>query len=591
VSLERLKQFRPKRPSILLLVMGAMLLVGLLPIGVYHRRVLQLSQRKLEATEPVQQTEITRSLVREVQLFDANLYQQLISERQILALTGLIDDINDPAKSPQVTRLLENFIRSSPNVMYLTAVGKNARGNGAGDFPAQQDPFVSNALQRGFIACAQSLRFQSDPLAIGPENRPAIVIAVPLQVGDQFTGMLAAVVSLDSITRRLQEMSGHGRVVYVVDRNGHVVAHPDTRNFVPGTDVSSTYRVAGQIKELPRELRTTQTVRFTIRENGQPMEMFGTYSTIPDLDWAVIAQRSLNNAREDAGVKELNTQALEFVFVMTLIASILGYTFAVAISRPVRRLVASTRAISRGEFHERTPVQGPAEISELAITFNGMAEDLEQYIEKLKQAAAENHELFLGSIRMLSAAIDEKDPYTRGHSARVAKYSALIGQELNLSAEDLDRLRISALLHDVGKIGVDDRVLKKPGALTPEEFTVMKQHPVKGANIMRPVAQLKNVLPGIELHHEHMDGRGYPYGLAGDAIPLMARIIAVADTLDAMTTDRPYQSALQLETALEKIRSVAGPKFDPAVVDALESAVRGGRLRLSVQTVEIPVEV
>ena len=156
-----------------------------------------------------------------------------------------------------------------------------------------------------------------------------------------------------------------------------------------------------------------------------------------------------------------------------------------------------------------------------------------------------------------------------------------------MNAEDLDRLRISALLHDVGKIGVDDRVLKKPGQLTEEEFELMKQHPTKGANIMRPVAQLKEMLPGIELHHERMDGGGYPYGLQGEQIPLMARIIAVADTLDAITTNRPYQSAMDLEYALNRIRSLAVAKFDPKVVAALEAAIANGQLRLSATLVEV----
>src|ERR1700689_290834 len=132
---------------------------------------------------------------------------------------------------------------------------------------------------------------------------------------------------------------------------------------------------------------------------------------------------------------------------------------------------------------------------------------------------------------------------------------------MGLGEEDLDKIRISALLHDVGKIGVDDRVLKKPGALTPEEFELMKQHPSKGANIMRPVAQLKEMLPGIELHHEHVNGGGYPHGLQGNQIPLMARIIAVADTLDVMTTNRPYQSAMDLEFALNRIRSFVNVRF------------------------------
>jgi HD-GYP domain-containing protein (c-di-GMP phosphodiesterase class II) len=569
------------------LVLGAMLLVSALPLGLYHFQVLRLSQEKLTDTESVQQTELTRSVGQEIQLFDVNLYQQLISERQILALTGLLDRVNDPVRGPQVTRLLENFVASNPNILYLTAVGTDAKGAGAGNFRADQDPFVGKALQRAFAACLQSVVFRSEPLALGPENRPAFVMAIPLQVSDQFSGMLAAIVSLDSVLRRLEETSVRGRTVFVVDHSGRVIAHPDTRRFVPGTDLRSSYIVA-QASGLPKDLRTTATVQhFSDIEQGHKAELIGTYSSIPDLGWTVIAQRSLEEARDDAGVKELNAQALTFVLVVTAAAVILGYLFAVGISTPIRALAASTRAISRGEFHERAPVRGAAEISELAQTFNNMAGDIESFIARLKQAAEENRELFLGSIRMLAAAIDEKDPYTRGHSDRVAKYSVMIGQQLGLSAEELDKLRISALLHDVGKIGVDDRVLKKPGALTAEEFQIMKQHPSKGANIMRPVAQLKEMLPGIELHHEHVDGKGYPYGLKEADIPLMARIIAVSDTLDAMTTNRPYQSAKEIDDALQVIRKLAGSKFDLKVVAALEAVVQTGKLRLAPALVEV----
>jgi len=582
VDLDHIKSLVFHRPRILWIVLGAMLLVSVIPLALYHRQVLQLSQQKLTDTESVQQTEVTRSVAEEIQLFDTNLYQQLISERQILALTDLIDKVDDAQRAPQLTRVLENFVASNPNVLYLTAVGKNATGTGAGNFQANQDPFVSKALQRAFTTCLQSLIFRSDPLAIGPESRPAFVMAVPLQVNEQFSGMLAAVVSLDGILRRLQETSVRGRVVFVVDRSGHIVAHPDTRQFVPGADARPSSPVVIQVVGIPKGLRTTETLRrFTTLENGRQAEMVGTYSTIPDLNWAVVAQRGLDKAREDAGVTELNAQALKFVLVVTLAALILGYIFAVGISTPIRALAASTRAISRGEFHQRTPVQGAAEISELAETFNSMAGDIEEFVEQLKQAAEQNRDLFLGSIRMLAAAIDEKDPYTRGHSGRVAKFSVIIGQHLDLPPEDLDKIRISALLHDVGKIGVDDRVLKKPGALTAEEFALMKQHPLKGANIMRPVAQLKEMLPGIELHHEHVDGGGYPHGLSGEAIPMMARIIAVADTLDAMTTNRPYQTAMDLEFAMNKILALAGTKFDRAVVDALDRAVRTGKIKLT----------
>ena len=431
------------------------------------------------------------------------------------------------------------------------------------------------------------MKATDDPLALAPDNRPAFVIAVPLRdVGDHFTGMLAAVVSLETISHRLLEASVRGRTVFIVDHYGHIVAHPDPRNFVSGADAGGNSLVA-QVKALPQELRNTETVRFTEREKNRNVEMIGTYSTFPEVNWAVIAERSLDEARADAGVNELNRQALAFVSAVVLAAIFLGYFFAVGISGPIRGLADSTRAISRGEFHQRSPVRGASEISELAENFNKMAGDIEEYIERLKEAAEENRELFLGSIRMLAAAIDEKDPYTRGHSGRVAKYSMLVGQELGMSVEDLDTLRISALLHDVGKIGVEDRVLKKPGALTSEEFDLMKQHTIKGANIMRPVSQLKDMLPGIELHHEHMDGRGYPYGLQGPQIPLMAKIIAVADTLDAMTTNRPYQSAMDIDFALNRIKTLAGAKFDEDVVKALESSVSAGKLRLSAVEVQV----
>jgi len=586
-----LTRLRTGRVRILWLVLGALLLVSALPIGLYHRQVLDLSQDKLVDMERVQQTELTRSLAQEVQFFESNLTQQLISQRQILALTGLIDNVTDPVNEPKVTRLLENFVDSNRNTfVYLTAVGRDGKGTSAsqGNFRAEQDPFVAKALQRAFVSSVQSVKFRSDPLALAPDNRPAFVIAVPLTDSqNNFTGMLAAVVSLDPILRRLQDASVRGRTVFIVDHFGHIVAHPDTRHFVPGEDLSEKSHLVGLVKSLPKELRNTETVRFSQKENKRPVEIVGTYSTFPEVNWAVIAQRSVSEARADAGVPELNRQALAFGSAVVLIAILFGYFFAVGISGPIRNLAASTRAISRGEFHQRTPVRGAAEISELAENFNLMASDIEEYIEKLKEAAEENRELFIGSIRMLAAAIDEKDPYTRGHSGRVAKYSTVIAQELRLPPDELDKLKISALLHDVGKIGVDDRVLKKPGSLTPDEFEIMKTHTTKGANIMRPVSQLKDMLPGIELHHEHLDGRGYPYGLSGPQIPLMARIIAVADTLDAMTTNRPYQSAMELDYALGRIKALTGSKFDQAVVNALESAVKAGKIRLSAVEVHV----
>jgi putative nucleotidyltransferase with HDIG domain len=193
----------------------------------------------------------------------------------------------------------------------------------------------------------------------------------------------------------------------------------------------------------------------------------------------------------------------------------------------------------------------------------------------------------MGSIQMLAGAVDEKDPYTRGHSDRVTKYSLLIAQEMGLDAEEfLEILRVSAQLHDVGKIGIEDRILKKPGALTPEEFEIMKTHTTKGANILRPVAQLREMLPGIELHHEALNGRGYPYGLKADDIPLLPRVIAVADTFDALTTNRPYQQAHDPIEALRIIENLSGQRLDPNAVTALMAVFYRGDIRIQKSTTQ-----
>jgi len=584
-----LRRFTTRRLRILWIVMGALLLVSVTPLWLYHRQALHLSEGKLQDTERVQQSEITRSLANETLQFEQNLREQLLSQRQTLALTGWIQNVDDPSHAPQLARMLQTFVESNSDILYVTAVNKDAKGPSAGSVSADRDPFVEAAWKRAFTSSMQGFDSLSEPFALGQDNRPALVVSVPLLADGQFAGMLSAVVSLDQLQARLRDASVRDRKVYIVNVHGQIVAYPDPFEMVPGRDVTSSSPLARQIAELPRELRATQTTNFfsPSKDNRHSVEMIGTYSTIPELGWAVIAQRSLDDARIDAGVNELTAEALRFVVGVTFVALALGYLFALRITGPIRSLVESVRAISRAEFHERVPVTGTAEIGELSETFNKMAGDIEDYVDKLKLAAGENRELFLGSIRMLAAAIDEKDPYTRGHSGRVAKYSTLIGRELGLSDEDLDKLRIAALLHDVGKIGVDDRVLKKPGALTAEEFELMKQHTVKGANIMRPVSQLKEMLPGIELHHEHMDGRGYPYGLQGPQIPLMARIIGVADTLDAMTTNRPYQNAMDLDFALTRIKSLAGAKFDIVIVNALESTVNSGKLRLSAVEVHV----
>jgi len=172
----------------------------------------------------------------------------------------------------------------------------------------------------------------------------------------------------------------------------------------------------------------------------------------------------------------------------------------------------------------------------------------------------------------LVGPVESGEPYMRGHSRRVALMAALIGEALQLSLEDLRTLHQSALMHDIGKIGVPDTILNKPERLTDDEFLVVKSHPVRGEAIARAFPHLANALPGIRSHHERWDGSGYPDGLVGDAIPLQGRIIAIADVFDAMTSSRAYRGAHDLRTVLGELRRGAGVRYDRQVVEAFFQA-------------------
>lgn len=178
---------------------------------------------------------------------------------------------------------------------------------------------------------------------------------------------------------------------------------------------------------------------------------------------------------------------------------------------------------------------------------------------------AEQRAMFDGTMQALIASIDAKDPYTRGHSARVAEFAALIALRAGLSPAEAERVRLCGLVHDIGKIGVSEDVLRKPGKLTDEEFRHVAAHPVTGHDILRGIPQVADILPGVLHHHERWDGRGYPHGIAGEGIPLLGRIIAVADALDAMTTSRTYRSARPMADAVAEIARCAGTHFDPVL--------------------------
>ncbi len=211
------------------------------------------------------------------------------------------------------------------------------------------------------------------------------------------------------------------------------------------------------------------------------------------------------------------------------------------------------------------------DITELKIKELSLQRSRDAFFNILKDihtAHKELQDIYYELLIAFSTAIDAKSPWTKGHSERVTNYAIMIAREMGIDSGDLEDLRIAGLLHDIGKIGTYDVILDKPSKLTYDEFSVVKMHPIKGEEILKPIKGLRKVLPIVRSHHERFDGKGYPDRLRADEIPLLARILFVADSFDSMTSDRPYRSSPGIEYALSELRRCSGTQFDPMVVEA-----------------------
>jgi HD-GYP domain-containing protein (c-di-GMP phosphodiesterase class II) len=366
---------------------------------------------------------------------------------------------------------------------------------------------------------------------------------------------------LQSLVAKVR-VGGTGQA-FLVDRRGTVIAHRDLE-LVRRRENLSDLEIVGYLQAG----QTIGTVPFRDRRGRQ---MLGAYDVVAPVGWGVVIEELRDEAYRS--LAEMRRQTLFWVLLGATLAVVIGVVFAQRISRPIRIFAEKALAIARGDFKGAITLRSLNEIGQLAETFNHMTEQLDIYDRNMR-------ELFLATIKSLAAAIDAKDPYTRGHSERVAVYSVAIARELGLDEKGIERVQIAALLHDVGKIGIADAVLRKPERLTDAEYAVIKRHPVMGANIMAPIRQLRDIIPGMRHHHESLDGTGYPDGLAGGEIPLMARIIAVADTFDAMTSERLYQKAMDDAYVIQTLVRLAGTRYDPKAVQAfIKAHPRLGRAR------------
>ncbi|MFZ0539705.1 MAG: HD domain-containing phosphohydrolase, partial [Candidatus Sulfotelmatobacter sp.] len=570
------KPLTPARIPILYVILGVLLVISIVPMYFYSAQVEAINRDRLKTNEMLLQNTVTRSFADDLSQHERSLRMMLANLSSAIQVASGGDIGSKNIEAPELRALLEHFVSSSDELAYATLLNSDAKGISAGRIAP--DAFLQRELQHAYDAARDGRAYNGQALQVedGKTSRTVVLVSSPVSYGGHFLGMVGAVVDLQFLIRRLHEVSGGGLIPYVVDAQGRLVA-AGTAQYVTGQDMKSLEIVRNFVDE-GNKAQLAATKEFAVQEGKDNVEMLGTYSPVTALDWAVVVQKPQREAYR--GVYEMQRTARLLALLAVLLSIGVSIFAARRITNPLQILTQSSRALARGDFSQRVHLWSRTEIGELAETFNTMSEDLEHFVEDLKRAAEENRALFLGSIQMLAGAVDEKDPYTRGHSDRVTRYSLMIGKEMNLDAAFMEILRISAQLHDVGKIGIEDRILKKPGALTAEEFEVMKTHTTKGANILRPVTQLADMLPGIELHHEALDGRGYPYGLTGEQIPLLARVIAVADTFDALTTNRPYQHAHTPEEALKIIQNLAGKRLDPEPVAALMAVYGRGEIRI-----------
>ena len=548
-----------------------LLLSGIIPLAVSSYLVIQQNREILETQE---KSYLTRS----AQFLSVELNEHLVSTRQRLDQLGQAvrvaapgDSANEKLRQAWVQEYLQGMLSSDPNLVALRVL--NEAGTGPYTAAIRQSPELVEALDLAFSQALGEDRAIYRFLTLPDTGEPVAVLAMPIDGTDINVSLfVVGVTRLRRMESVFQQETRGDVEVFLVDRSG---------TLLWWGDASDGERQAITQSRLVRDFVQTplnMTQEYTLELEGGSRRMLGRVSPVEEPGWGIVVHRSADHAL--AVVQEMVVNTAVSTGILLALALAIAVMAARKVSNPIQQLADSTHQIAAGNFGQRIEVFGPGQDSnDRAKDFNQMTGQLEGDIEKLRDAAQANRELFIGSMRAFVAAIDAKDPYTRGHSERVAAYSRTIAKELGLPESEQHRIWVGALLHDVGKIGIEDKILTKGGVLTDEEYEQMKLHPVIGAEIMSRIEQLKDMIPAIRWHHEAWDGGGYPDGLDGEKIPLSARIVGVADTFDAITTNRPYQKAYESAFAVETIQKLVGKRFDVQIVEAFHRAFEAGLIQ------------
>jgi len=571
-----------KKISLIYFVIITLLVVGLVPSILTGWFLSDKSGRELRAVENRYQTQLVQEKARQIEMFGQRYGDLVSSYAKALELSNDLSVLS----SPQTEEKLGATLKEIPNLLALHV--KPVRGESLSVFRAEtiHKEEIENLSSAALANLGGKKLGFSQTTKIASSGEIVLTIAAPVEIGNKITAGVTAIVSLREMARFMPENRQQSEadlwkaglpIVFVVDEKGRAVFHPDA-NATANQKSLAELKIVREWQESSRQIQSAL-FPFTAEFEGEQREMIGAYSTAAigkDFIFGVFAMQDESKAL--ASVGEMRRQTWMISLIFALVALVVGSVFARQLTAPLLKLVAAAKNIATGDLSNRVKTNNITEIGTLGETFNLMSDKLEDHIANLAKAAEENRELFVGTVKALAAAIDGKDKYTRGHSERVSRVSVAIGQRMGLGEEEIETLRISALLHDVGKIAVNDAILNKPTALTKEEFEIMKTHPKAGYKIMAQIPAMESYLPGIYMHHEMINGAGYPQGLKGAEIPLQARIISVADTFDAMTIDRPYQKGSSLENSLNCIKSLVGIRYDGKVVEALVEACADGQI-------------
>ncbi len=569
-----------RKISLIYFVIVTLLLVGLVPLVLTGWFLSDKSGRELRSAENRYQIQLVQEKARQIEIFGKRFGSLVTS------LSTALELAHDPTviSSAQTEAKLASLLRENPDLVALYVKPANADSFSV---------FRSEALSRTDVdAISSDANLSSGKLTIGEPSQAGaggqfvMTFSSAVTINGSSAAKIVAIASLKEVSQSVVGLNATKNadlwnaglpIIFVVDQNGEAVFHPDPI-FTASRQQMGYLRIVQEWLESGTQVQSAL-VPFTAGFNGKDHAMIGAYSTAQIADgysFGVITMQ--DEAKALASVGEMRTQTWLISMAFALFALVAGFVGARFMTAPLLKLVTAAQQIAAGDFAARVETKNMTEIGTLGETFNVMTDKIEDQIANLAKAAAENRELFVGTVKALAAAIDGKDKYTRGHSERVSRISVAIGKRMGMDEPDLDTLRMSALLHDIGKIAIDDAILKKPAALTDEEYEIMKSHPKAGYKIMSQIPAMKDFLPGMYMHHEMVNGKGYPQGLTGDQIPLQAKIVSVADTFDAMTIDRPYSKGMDLPSALERLRSFVGTRYQSDVVEALIDACNAGEV-------------